>query len=65
MDIVRPISDSELSSVMLKEYYILWQVKGTTLIFKNSLTGKELVYDNNELKLKDVTVNGLYLIQRK
>jgi hypothetical protein len=65
MDIIRPITDSELSNVMLIDYYILWEVKGNMLYFKNSLTGKELVYDNNELKLKEVNVNGLYLIQSK
>jgi len=35
------------------------------LYFKNSLTGKELAYDNNELKMKEININGLYLIQSK
>ena len=60
---IRPIADSELSNLMLMEYYILWEVRDNLLIFKNSLTGKEFVADNNEFKLKDIKLNGLYLIQ--
>jgi len=65
MDVIKPIPDAELANAMFKEYYILWEVKGSMLIFKNSLTGKEVVFDNNEVKLSEIKLNGLYWINKK
>lgn len=65
MDSIEPIPDSELANAMFMEYYILWEIKGNTLVFKNSLTGKELTFDKREVNLSEIKLNGLYWINKK